>query len=292
MKKAAPDLPHFLVLHTADELFLLCFEINGAFQCWASTHPPSMDVRFKRSIRKAANQPMSAMDKPRKGMKEWDSGTYAVGKHKTKKDNEKAFLEGLSENKLSFLLNGNRVKGRFIIHYSETANALLLYKKKDKFQQEEDPLETELKRSMNKWVPKYDPDKVRPGVEKKENKPLAQREEGRAATHKKKAASPSRRKPSAGKEKERQPMPASPLKKLSDGKFTYVIKAKEYEFSLYKALESKDEDLVCLVAGKDTDIFVMRPSKKNRWEVITSVGIAIARNEDAFANAILEFLNG
>jgi hypothetical protein len=145
---------------------------------------------------------------------------------------------------------------------------------------------------MNKWVPKYDSKKERLGAVRKSNEPPTQEKEGRATTPKKEATSAPGRKRTTLKGKEQKPEPESLLRKVSEGKFTYSIKAKEYGFYLYKALDRRDVDLVCLVRGKGADVFVMQPSQGSKWEIITSVDIAIARNEHAFSEAILEFLKG
>lgn len=291
MKKTSPDLPRFVVQHTNDDLFNFCVEINGAFQCYKSPYPPPMDTRFKRKIRKSTNQPLSVFEKSRNDLKIWDKGTWSIAKHKTKKDIEKAFIDGLSKNKLSFLLDGGRLQGRFIIHYDDNISALQLYKHKDKFAKEEDPLEMELRRSMNKWVPKFDPNKIEvPKPEKTSAPPPAEKKKPTVKGPAKKTAVVLKKKTTTPTPKKQKEEPPGTVNRTGIATFTTIIRSKQYDFALYTSLDEKSKDIICLITPPNDAPFIMQPASKAHWEIISSVSFDVARNEKLFESAILEFL--
>jgi hypothetical protein len=245
-----------------------------------------MDTRFKRTVKKTANQPLSAYDKENRSVKIWDKGTYTLTGGKTKGEIEKAFLQGLSNNKLSFVLEGEHLQGRFAIRYEPAKDALLLYKHRDKYVREEDPLEMELQRSMNKWVPKFDPDKIDLESKQKKEKPKAAERISKPSKQKKA--------PLARVEKD-QVIAVNEEKmegeeEVASGNLTSTIRGKEYGFSFYRSIGSDMGDIICLITPSDGDPFVMKSGDKKSWEIISSVSIDIARQEMHFRKSIMRFI--
>jgi hypothetical protein len=269
-KASAAELPLFLVQHTRDETFVFCVEINGSFQCWSSEYPPSMDPRFKRTIKKGASQPLSVINKENKLLEIWDKGNYSLSGANTKSETEKAFLRGLSDNKLSFSLIGQQLQGRFAIHYERNTDSLLLYKYKDKFAHEEDPLEMELQRSMNKWVPRFDPENIElpPPPKKKKSKPV------KKVSH------------DVPDEPEEE-QPEQEEENSAKEEIIVTIKGKEYRLKFYRSIGMNDKEIICLITPADGDPFVMKQTGANKWEISSTVNIQVARQEAQFRKVII-----
>jgi hypothetical protein len=248
----------FLVQHSDKEEFTICFETSDSFRCWSSAYPPPMDPRFKRKIKAIRNQPAAIFSKPAKGIIHWDKGTYKVPGAKSREDTGKAFLEQLFKNKLGFTLDGKNLQGRFIIRHDKTSGVLLLYKQKDRFAKEEDMLDMELQRSLNKWVPTYDPARVPDKIpaEKQPKKATKQKHLKQPAADK-----PAKKEVKPVKEKEKSP-PADP--------YTKTIKGEDYSFHFYRTIAPGTTDIICLVIHKGLAELVLLRSGKG-WKTISAV---------------------
>ena len=250
-KRNTTHHPVYSVTLNSEGVFLICFEVQQGNQCFTSLHPPSMDVRYKRNLK-----PVASHSKMKDDEKIWDNGTYAITKMKAKTDIEAAFEERLKENKLSLVLDGDRLKGRFAIHKDDTG--WHIYKYKDKYAREEDPLSGELQRSISKWhISKEDIEAQQVGERKR--RPV------RKDTH--------QREKNAEEE-------ITPLLKLDE---------KEFHFHFYSELTG--EGLVCIINEASMEPFVMKEGKRNQWKIITPVPDDVAGLEKKLAGHARKLLN-
>lgn len=234
------NAPAYFITLDEEGMFTICFELEEDNQCFTSFHPPSMDVRYKRNIVPAlSNRKQSRSEKP------WDKGTYSITKMKTKAETEAAFSERLKENKLSLVLEGEKLQGRFAIHRDETG--WHIYKYKDKYAREEDPLSMELQRSVNRWhISKEEIESQKIGKQKQASK----------------------------KDKE----PTEPEEEITP---LLTLDGKKFHFQFYRQLAG--ERLVCMINEASKAPFVMKEARSNQWKIITPVPDDVAEQEKQLA---------
>jgi len=149
------DLPLFVIYQPNAKEFHICLEVGSIYYCWWSYYPPTRDNRFARKITRLRD--IAPRDIPKKQV--YDRGTYTVNKGDDKAAAEAKLKKGVKEKSFSFILEGKKLKGRFII--KKTSGGTLIQKFKDKFVVEEDVLGGDLSRTISLMVPGYDPKKVK-----------------------------------------------------------------------------------------------------------------------------------
>lgn len=169
------DKARFVVQrHQASSLhYDLRLEIEGVLKSWAVPKGPSMHPGDKRLAIHTEDHPVSYLSfegvipKGNYGAGEmhiWDSGTFETGGDD--EDAEKSLADG----KLSFILNGKKLKGAFTLVRSSSANKKnqwLLIKKKDAYA-------TDLKYDAEEYIPEKAPSASPPRVRAlKLNKPIS-----------------------------------------------------------------------------------------------------------------------
>jgi bifunctional non-homologous end joining protein LigD len=144
---------HFVVQkHHASHLhYDFRLEMNGVLKSWAVPKGPSMNPAVKRLAMMVEDHPFDyrnfegIIPEGNYGAGTviiWDEGTYVPAEHEqgTKKEKQAILLKELAEGRLSFILNGYKLKGKFALvktpHRAE--NAWLLMKLKDEYATEED----------------------------------------------------------------------------------------------------------------------------------------------------------
>lgn len=127
-------------------------EMEGVLKSWAVPKGPSMDPKVKRLAMMVEDHPYDYKDfegiipKGNYGAGTvivWDHGTYEpLGDFKTKKEEEKHLLELLKKGNLKFKLNGEKIKGEFVLVKTKgmAENAWLLIKHKDDYASAKDIL--------------------------------------------------------------------------------------------------------------------------------------------------------
>ncbi|MBO9594646.1 MAG: hypothetical protein J7599_17210 [Niabella sp.] len=162
MAKSHKDLPSFIVYQPNKKEFYICLEAGSIYYIWRSNYPPTRDNRFARKITRLKG----IMPKEIPGKQVYDKGTYTVNKGDDKSAAEKKIRQGVRQRSCSFILNGKKLKGRFII--KQTSAGTLLQKFKDRYAAEEDVLGADLSRTIRLMVPGYDPRSIKlPGTEKR-----------------------------------------------------------------------------------------------------------------------------
>lgn len=149
------DLPKFIVYQPDPKIFHICLEVGNNYYVWWSNYPPTQDNRFARKIKSL--KAILPAKIPAKQI--YDQGTYTVNKGDDKAAIEKKVKQGVKAKSFSFILDGKRLKGRFII--KQTSGGTVLQKFKDKFAKEENIFSEDLSRSISLMVPDYDPSTVK-----------------------------------------------------------------------------------------------------------------------------------
>jgi bifunctional non-homologous end joining protein LigD len=140
-------------------------EMEGVMKSWAVPKGPSLNPEDKRLAMMVEDHPMSyrtfegIIPEGNYGagtVMVWDEGTYASIETSDRKEGEKALKKGLRSGRLSFLLNGKKLKGEFSLvkMNSRGENSWLLIKKDDKYASETDVIKKDKsvisKRSLEK----------------------------------------------------------------------------------------------------------------------------------------------
>lgn len=149
--KSENELIFVVQKHAASHLhYDFRLELNGALLSWAVPKGPSMDSEVKRLAMMVEDHPYHYKDfegsipEGNYGAGHvivWDNGTYTPAE-KTASP-EKTLKDHLDTGRLSFILNGKKLKGEFSLVKlkGKQENAWLLIKKKDEFATEADILE-------------------------------------------------------------------------------------------------------------------------------------------------------
>lgn len=149
--KSAGELIFVIQKHAASHLhYDFRLEMGGVLKSWAVPKGPSLNPEVKRLAMMVEDHPYSYKDfegtipEGNYGAGNvivWDNGTY-TSDEKTE-DIEKQFLTDLQKGRLSFVLNGKKLKGEFSLVklHGKQENAWLLIKKQDKYATDIDILE-------------------------------------------------------------------------------------------------------------------------------------------------------
>lgn len=132
----SPDDPHFVIQHhlaTADH-YDFRLEIDGVLVSWAVPKGPSTDPRVRRLAKRTEDHPLDYEDFEgviAKG--EYGGGTVQVWDRGTFRNVSEAGDAGtaLGEGHLSFVLAGQKLRGRYTLVRTKGENLWLLMKKKD-----------------------------------------------------------------------------------------------------------------------------------------------------------------
>ena len=152
IKKSKNELIFVVQKHAASHLhYDFRLEMNGVLKSWAIPKGPSMNPEEKRLAIMVENHPYSYKDfegtipEGNYGAGNvivWDNGTYTLDDEQKTESIETKFKSGLQNGHLSFILNGKKLKGEFVLVRLKIKqkNAWLLIKKEDEFASETDIL--------------------------------------------------------------------------------------------------------------------------------------------------------
>lgn len=142
--KSRNQLIFIVQKHAASHLhYDLRLELNGVLKSWAIPKGPSLKPLDKRLAVMVEDHPYDYKDfegtipSGNYGagtVMIWDSGVYYWPDQKSKQDTEKAMIEGLKKGHISFVLEGNKLKGEFAlvkIKRAKEENSWLLIKARD-----------------------------------------------------------------------------------------------------------------------------------------------------------------
>ena len=126
-------------------------EVGGVLKSWAVPKGPSMNHAVKRLAMMVEDHPYDyrtfegVIPDGNYGAGSvivWDKGTYRPleTQGESKKEQEKSLLKDLKKGRLSFTLDGKKLRGEFsLVHIKgKQENAWLLIKKEDKYSSEDD----------------------------------------------------------------------------------------------------------------------------------------------------------
>lgn len=149
--KSEKDLIFVVQKHAASHLhYDFRLELDGVLKSWAVPKGPSMDPEVKRLAMMVEDHPYDYKDFEGSipegnygagNVIVWDNGTYSSADD-TSASAKKTLLADLNKGRLSFILNGKKLKGEFSLVKlkGKQENAWLLIKKADKFVSDEDIL--------------------------------------------------------------------------------------------------------------------------------------------------------
>ncbi|MGE9312958.1 hypothetical protein ACLOAU_15020 [Niabella sp. CJ426] len=241
------DLPQFIVYQPNAKEFHICLEAGSIYYCWWAYYPPTQDNRFARKVTRLRD--ISPKDIARKQV--YDRGTYTVNKGDDKVTAEKKLKEGVKAKSFSFILEGKKLKGRYIIR--KTSAGTVIQKFKDKFVVEEDVFGGDLSRTINLMVPGYDPKKVRLNYVKEKNDP----------TRGKKA---------------KLPEPELIITDEEEITADKKIGRTSYHFRFYKSDHAPD---LCLIANTNHEVLILEKTN-NKWKLLKAARGAILKREKEF----------
>jgi bifunctional non-homologous end joining protein LigD len=150
-EKAGRGLRFIVQKHDASHLhYDFRLEMEGVMKSWAVPKGPSLDPKDKRLAMMVEDHPISyntfegEIPKGNYGAGSvivWDRGTYHSEKTDDARESEKEFLAGLKKGKLTFFLEGKKLRGlyvlfRFTRHNNE--KEWMLVKAKDEYASAED----------------------------------------------------------------------------------------------------------------------------------------------------------
>jgi len=167
--KASGELKFVVQEHAASHLhYDFRLEMEGVLKSWAIPKGPSMNPNDKRLAVMVEDHPYDYKDfegtipEGNYGAGNvivWDNGTYHAAhapedKHHRATNEEQALLEGLKKGRISFILEGKKLKGEFSLvrMKAKQKNAWLLTKKEDDYATAEDVLEKNKSVKSNKTI--------------------------------------------------------------------------------------------------------------------------------------------
>ncbi|HTE48429.1 MAG TPA: DNA polymerase ligase N-terminal domain-containing protein [Candidatus Paceibacterota bacterium] len=129
--------------HDATQLhYDLRLQMKGVMKSWAVPKGPSMTAGVKRLAMQVEDHPISYnsfeghIPKGQYGGGDvivWDKGTYYSLSTPKARESEKEFLQGLKKGKLTFILQGTKLKGEFHMFRFNGEKNWMLVKAKDEF---------------------------------------------------------------------------------------------------------------------------------------------------------------
>ena len=154
--KSGKNLLHFVVQkHAARNLhYDFRLELDGVLKSWAVPKGPSLDPKIKRLAMHVEDHPYDyrtfegTIPDGEYGAGEvivWDEGTYHAIGTDDKKESEKILREGYAKGDFKFYLEGQKLKGEFVLVKMKNRGEKqwLLIKHKDKYVSTEDILQDE-----------------------------------------------------------------------------------------------------------------------------------------------------
>ncbi len=155
-KKSGSDALNFVIQkHNATNLhYDFRLEVDGVLKSWAVPKGPSLNPSDKRLAMMVEDHPFDYKDfegiipKGEYGGGEviiWDNGTYHSLSTEDKKESEKLMREGIKKGEIKFVLNGQKLKGEFVLvkMKGRGENAWLLIKHRDNYASKENVLDQE-----------------------------------------------------------------------------------------------------------------------------------------------------
>jgi bifunctional non-homologous end joining protein LigD len=151
-KSKASELIFVIQKHDATNMhYDFRLEMDGVLKSWAVPKGPSLNPKDKRLAVMVEDHPFDyrgfegIIPKGNYGAGAviiWDEGIYYFKKGLTKAQNKRLYDEGIKKGRLSFYLEGEKLKGKFTLVKvaSRGENAWLLVKASDKFSQDDDIL--------------------------------------------------------------------------------------------------------------------------------------------------------
>jgi bifunctional non-homologous end joining protein LigD len=128
----------------------LRLELEGVLKSWAVPKGPSLDPSLKRLAVRVEDHPLDYKDfegvipEGNYGAGSviiWDRGFYHHPSARDERENEKLLLDGYKEGDLKFVLEGEKLRGRFaLVKTGKDGKSWLLLKKKDRNATQEDIL--------------------------------------------------------------------------------------------------------------------------------------------------------
>ncbi len=233
------EWPRFVIYQPNQREFHFCLEVSDKFIRWSSYYPPTLDTRYQREVTRIEDLPKKKL--PRKAI--FDQGTYTITQSDTKETVGKKIQEAIKKKSVSFVLNGKKLKGRFILKQLKTGT--VLQKHKDKYAVEEDVLSGDLSRTISTMIPDYDEKKVILNTPRKAKRTIA-----------------------------RQPEPEPTEEITADKK----IGNTEYHFAYYT---SDNEPDICLITSTNSEVFVLKKEKK-QWVLQPIPNRSILKKEKEF----------
>jgi hypothetical protein len=192
-------------------------------------------VRFPREVTRIDNIALNKL--PKKPV--FDEGSYTVTKSDSRAAAEQKMSEGINKSSFGFILNGKKLKGRFLLKTNGTRTVLQKYK--DKYATEEDVLSQDLARTVHTMLPDYDEKKVElPHREKSSKRPVKKEEE--------------------------------PAPEITEDK---NIGAAKYHFTFYT---SDTGDVICLITDAGGAVIVLQLNGK-RWKLLSPAGKSALKHE-------------
>ncbi len=244
---AQKDLPSFVIYQPNPKEFYICLEAKGQLLRWCSLYPPTLDTRYPRQITRIKNTPLQKL--PTKGIV--DKGTYSLTRSDKRAAIEEKIDKAVKGKSFAFVLNGEKLKGRFII--KQTAAGLVLQKFKDKYAIEEDVLSGDLVRTISALIPDYDESKITlPDPRKSKNAKRRQTND-----------------PEATKQtvKKHKITKASPPEQITSDK---EIGGTTYHFTFYN---SDSEPELCLVTNHNGKAIILKHDRQ-QWVTMPTMNDA------------------
>jgi DNA ligase D-like protein (predicted 3'-phosphoesterase) len=152
IKKSKNELIFVVQKHAASQLhYDFRLEMDGVLKSWAIPKGPSMNSEEKRLAIMVEDHPFAYKDFEGKipegnygagTVIVWDNGTFALADTQNNASVEDQLKAGLANGHLSFVLNGQKLKGEFALVKLKIPqkNAWLLIKKDDQYASESDVL--------------------------------------------------------------------------------------------------------------------------------------------------------
>lgn len=152
-KSGKGDLIFVVQKHNATNLhYDFRLEAGGVLKSWAVPKGPSLNPADKRLAMMVEDHPFDYKDfegiipKDEYGGGEviiWDNGNYRALSTESREESEKKILEGLEKGEIKFVLNGEKLKGEFVLvkMKGRGENAWLFIKHKDSYASQKNILE-------------------------------------------------------------------------------------------------------------------------------------------------------
>lgn len=188
--KSEDDLIFVVQKHAASHLhYDFRLELDGVLKSWAVPKGPSLDPEVKRLAMMVEDHPYDYKDFEGSipegnygagNVIVWDNGTYTSADDNTGSAN--TLKSDLNKGRLSFILNGKKLKGEFSLVKlkGRQENAWLLIKKNDKYASNEDILKKDKSVISNKTLESFEKKKPENKTQENEKDALTENAETKA----------------------------------------------------------------------------------------------------------------